>query len=178
MTAPVLKATPHKAPQTEASCCATLRANGTAPASGYPRATALLRRCAPPSKMRTGFRTCASWKIPTISSKVRTFFQGAHVKLSTFAEPRATVVRSLVGARFIGCLLSTEKLLMIPLVRDCFGSFGRSCSQPPSPRLTEMAGLDRFDSIAWHCSGARTRIAGFASSSISSVRLGKSFNGR
>src|SRR5580704_16783973 len=47
---------------------------------------ALVRRCALPSKMRTGFRKCASWKTPTISSKVRTLLQGAHRKLHTFAE--------------------------------------------------------------------------------------------
>ncbi len=47
---------------------------------------ALVRRCALPSKMRTGFRKCASWKTPTISSKVRTLLQGAHRKLRIFAE--------------------------------------------------------------------------------------------
>jgi len=64
--------------------CATLRQNGTAPASGYPRAGALLRRCATPSKVRTCFEKCASGKIPMIPSKMRTLFEGAHAKLRTF----------------------------------------------------------------------------------------------
>jgi hypothetical protein len=65
--------------EAEARRCATSRVNGTAPASGYPRARAL-------PKVRNsfedahGFRKCASWKIPTIPSKMRTLFQGAHEK--------------------------------------------------------------------------------------------------
>jgi hypothetical protein len=45
----------------------------------------------PGSKVRTAFedahrfRKCASWKIPTIPSKMRTLFQGAHQKVSIFA---------------------------------------------------------------------------------------------
>src|ERR1700677_94678 len=38
---------------------------------------ALVRRCAPPSKIRTTFKKCASWKIPEISSKMRSVFQRA-----------------------------------------------------------------------------------------------------
>jgi hypothetical protein len=38
--------------------------------------------------VRTVFEKCASWKIPTIPSKMRTLFQGAHLKLRTFAEWR------------------------------------------------------------------------------------------
>jgi len=73
--------------EAEASLCTTLRANGTGC-----RAEALLRRCAAYSKMRTGFRKCASWKTPMIPSKVRTLLQGAHEKLRTFAERRAAVL--------------------------------------------------------------------------------------
>jgi len=51
-----------------------------------PEGRALVRRCALPSKMRTGFRKCAPWKTPTNHSKVRTLLQGAHRKLRTFAE--------------------------------------------------------------------------------------------
>jgi hypothetical protein len=32
---------------------------------------------------------CASWKIPTIPSKMRTLFQDAHEKLRTFEKLRA-----------------------------------------------------------------------------------------
>jgi hypothetical protein len=67
--------------EAEAGAHTTLRENGT-----ECRAAALLRRCALRSKMRTGFRKCASWKIPTNPSKVRTLFQGAHKKLRIFAE--------------------------------------------------------------------------------------------
>jgi hypothetical protein len=63
----------HKDIEAEGSGCTTLRENG----SGC-RAEALLRRCARDSKVRTVFEMCASWKSPEISSKMRTFFQGAH----------------------------------------------------------------------------------------------------
>lgn len=39
-----------------------------------------LRRCAPASKVRSFSRKCASWKTPEISSKVRSLFQGAHLR--------------------------------------------------------------------------------------------------
>jgi hypothetical protein len=51
--------------------------------------------------MLTGFRKCASWKIPTIPSKVRTLLQGAHEKVRTFAERRADIVRSVGCVRFL-----------------------------------------------------------------------------
>ena len=90
--------TQHKAIEAEASVCTTLRANGTAPASGYARAEALLRRCAPDSKVLTLFEKCASWKIPEIPSKMRTFFQDAHAKLRTF-ERRTVGTRARVLGR-------------------------------------------------------------------------------
>jgi hypothetical protein len=72
----------------EARVCATLRVNGTG-SRAVPwrvRGGALVRRCAAPSKMRTVFEKCASWKPPMIPSKMRTLFQGAHRKLRLFAE--------------------------------------------------------------------------------------------
>jgi hypothetical protein len=66
--------TPNKANEAEASGCAHQCVNGTGC-----RAAAL-------PKMRTGFEKCASWKIPTIPSKMRTLFQDAHLKLRIFAE--------------------------------------------------------------------------------------------
>jgi hypothetical protein len=59
-------------------------------------ALALLRRCAPYSKMRTLFEKCASWKTPRIPSKMRTSFQGAHGKLRTF-ERRTGAGRERCG---------------------------------------------------------------------------------
>ena len=50
--------------------------------------------------MLTVFAMCASWKTPTIPSKMRTLFQGAHAKLRTFSELSAEDVRSVVGIRF------------------------------------------------------------------------------
>ena len=64
------------ATEAEASVCATLRVNGTAcrAAALLPKVRTPFRRC------RTLFEKCASWKIPMISSKMRTLFQGAHKK--------------------------------------------------------------------------------------------------
>jgi hypothetical protein len=80
--------TQHKAIEAEASGSTTLRENGTAPASGYPSANALLRRCARGSKVGTVFEMCASWKSPKISSKMRTFFQGAHENCASSRRSR------------------------------------------------------------------------------------------
>ena len=46
------------------------------------------------SKMRTGFRKCASWKSPKIPSKMRTLFQGAHEKLRIFRKGTGSVTGS------------------------------------------------------------------------------------
>jgi hypothetical protein len=58
--------------------------------------------------MRTGFRKCASWKTPTIPSKMRRLLQDAHVKLRIFAERSAESVCR--GHPFQGALLP---------MRDC-----------------------------------------------------------
>ncbi len=81
-----------KAIEAETSACATLRANGTGC-----RAEALLRRCAGYSKMRTLFEKCASWKIPTIPSKMRTLFQDAHEKLASSNGERCGPEHGLSG---------------------------------------------------------------------------------
>ena len=94
--------TQHKAIEAEASGSTTLRENGTAPASGYPSANALLRRCARGSKVRTVFEMCASWKSPRISSKMRTLIQDAH---ENCAPSRRSRQRSHVMERWWpGCL--------------------------------------------------------------------------
>jgi hypothetical protein len=84
----------NKAIKAEARACATLRENGTAPASGYPRAGALLPKVRTAFEDAHGFRKCASWKTPVIPSKMRTLFQGAHQKLSIFEEWSAVVPRT------------------------------------------------------------------------------------
>ncbi len=60
-----------------------------------------------------GFRKCASWKIPTISSKMRTLFQGAHEKLRIFVDRCAGVVRS-PPVRLAGMVRSRETAKQIP----------------------------------------------------------------
>jgi hypothetical protein len=84
----------------EASACATLRANGTAPASGYrgPRPCPV-RRCASCSKVRRGFEKCASWKTPRIPSKMRTLFQGAHEKLRIFERSTVRARARVLGGK-------------------------------------------------------------------------------
>jgi hypothetical protein len=57
----------------EASACATLRANGTAPASGYPRATAL-----PCSKVRKLFEGAQGFRKVRILENPEDSFEDAH----------------------------------------------------------------------------------------------------
>jgi hypothetical protein len=68
--------------------------------------------------MRTVFEKCASWKTPTISSKVRTLFQGAHEKVRIFAERCQKVVGSVQGAGVLGGsrFLTSVRCLTIFLV--------------------------------------------------------------
>jgi hypothetical protein len=51
--------------------------------------------------MRTMLEKCASWKTPTIPSKMRTLFQGAHGKLRIFAK-RSFRVPRFGDRRFVG----------------------------------------------------------------------------
>jgi hypothetical protein len=64
---------------------------------GNPKSKIGLRRCALHSKRLSIFRSCASWKTPTIPSKMRSLLQDAHVKLSLFAELCGEAIRPVVG---------------------------------------------------------------------------------
>ena len=77
------------------------------PASGY-QGRALLRRCALLFEDAHRFRKCASWKTPTISSKMRTLFQDAQLSVRTFAS------RSCGGLRTVG--VGTQAAKKSPIV--------------------------------------------------------------
>jgi hypothetical protein len=95
----------------------------TAPGPGG----ALVRRCAIGFEDAHRCRKCASWKTPTIPSKMRTLFQGAHRK----AAPLRTTVRRGRPVRPV-----------IPLVRGRFGSSTASAGAPPNQWRQPVAAMN------------------------------------
>ena len=141
----------HKANEAEASVCTTLRENGTAPASGYPRAAAL------PAEGAHGVRRCAPFSRSAHLGKPRGFprrcapFSKMRTKNCGLSDGGKKIVPQAVGARAMPSSVPGSP----PACQPCFELalparerlvFPRLAPIGYSPRPISRAGRDLFQS--------------------------------